>query len=234
MLKENAYKLSEILKPEARVLDIGGWAMPFNRANYVIDIQPYETRGKFGHQGSSNEYFTPETWIVRDLCNHEPYPFPDKYFDCVICSHTLEDIRDPIWVCSEIIRIGKSGYIEMPSLESELTLGLENRRYVGRTHHRWLVEITDNKITFIFKPHKIHASWKYYVRNQNHIAQSAGAVQFLFWEHSFECEEQIMIPGKLLDDFLQSRALSIRGEISALRQVSYDIRDKLISLLMSF
>jgi hypothetical protein len=32
----------------------------------------------------------------------------------VICSHTLEDIRDPLWVCSEMIRIGKAGYIELP------------------------------------------------------------------------------------------------------------------------
>ena len=27
------------------VLDIGGWAHPFNRANYVMDLAPYVTRG---------------------------------------------------------------------------------------------------------------------------------------------------------------------------------------------
>jgi hypothetical protein len=35
------------LQPSDVVLDIGGWAHPFNRANYVIDAAPYETRGYY-------------------------------------------------------------------------------------------------------------------------------------------------------------------------------------------
>src|SRR6516164_2319087 len=101
------------------------WACPFNRANYVLDVEPYETRGfytTFGgpaFQGPEREQFTKETWFQRDLCERKPFPFRDKELDFVICSHTLEDIRDPLWVCSEMIRIAKRGYIEVPSRIAE-------------------------------------------------------------------------------------------------------------------
>lgn len=83
-------------------------------SDLVIDMMPYETRGRFGSQGGNREYFEKSSWIQRDICSHEVFPFRDKQFDFVICSHTLEDIRDPIWVCQEMNRMGKRGYIETP------------------------------------------------------------------------------------------------------------------------
>ena len=119
MYEPNAQRLLELIKPGDVVLDIGGWASPFNRANYILDAQPFETRGFYrtvglpASQGGDVEHFTKDRWVVRDICDHEPYPFADKMFDWVTCSHTLEDVRDPLWVCSEMMRIGKRGYIEV-------------------------------------------------------------------------------------------------------------------------
>ncbi|MEA2693832.1 MAG: hypothetical protein QOJ16_3219, partial [Acidobacteriota bacterium] len=98
MYQPNSDRILRLLHPKDRVLDIGGWARPFNRANYVIDQEPYETRGYYGlpAQGGEREFFTRETWIQRDICAHEPYPFGDKELDFVLCSHTLEDVRDPL------------------------------------------------------------------------------------------------------------------------------------------
>ncbi|MEW6482200.1 MAG: methyltransferase domain-containing protein [bacterium] len=128
------------------VLDIGGWALPFNRANYVIDMMPYESRGSWkegytqGSQGGEREYFDRKTWIQRDICDRAPFPFKDKSIDYIICSHVLEDLRDPIWVCSEINRVGKRGYIEVPSRLVESSRGVEPG-IVGWSHHRWLIDI---------------------------------------------------------------------------------------------
>ena len=141
MLKENEIKILKNLKPIDKVLDIGGWDKPFNRANYVLDIHPFETRGFHGSQGGNKEFFNKKKWIIHDVNSKYRLPFRDNQFDFVICSHILEDIRDPIWLCSEIMRIGKAGYIEVPSLKVELTKGVMDRSYAGYYHHRWLVEI---------------------------------------------------------------------------------------------
>src|SRR3989344_1435762 len=96
MMKENNERILRTLSEKDLVLDIGGWAYPFNRANYVIDIHPYETRGFFGSQGGNKESFNKKTWIIHDISSKKKLPFKDKQFDFVICSQVLEDIRDPI------------------------------------------------------------------------------------------------------------------------------------------
>ena len=71
---------------------------------------PYETRGLYGRDGPDGpERFSADTWVQRDICDREPYPFEDEQFDFVVCSHTLEDVRDPIWVCDEMVRVAKRG-----------------------------------------------------------------------------------------------------------------------------
>src|SRR4051812_15068559 len=126
-------KVLASIKPDDLVLDVGGWACPFNRANYVLDAEPYETRGFYEKngltksQGGEKEYFTKETWIQRDICNKTPWPFADKQFDFCICSHILEDIRDPLYVSSELMRVSKRGYIEVPSRVLESCRGQEHK-----------------------------------------------------------------------------------------------------------
>lgn len=189
MFEKNCRKILKLLSPKDTVLDIGGWAIPFNRANYVVDLMPYETRGIHGSQGPDKEYFSKDTWIVQDI-NRTPLPFKDKSIDFVTCSHTLEDITNPIFVCSEIMRVGKKGYIEVPSRTVETIMGLEGERFAGYSHHRWLIEIKASTITFRFKNHFIHHSWRYHLpkkylkklQPQDHIA-------CLFWENSFNFEE---------------------------------------------
>ncbi len=122
MLAENRPKILGSISEKALVLDIGGWAKPFGRADYVVDAFPYDTRGIGGGDGAESERFTRETWIVSDV--NRALPFSDKQFDYVTCSHTLEDIRDPLSLCGEIVRVGKAGYIEVPSRMIESVYGL--------------------------------------------------------------------------------------------------------------
>lgn len=182
------------LRPEDAVLDIGGWARPFNRANYVLDQEPYETRGYYGlpAQGGETEHFGPDTWIQRDICGREPFPFADKEIDFVLCSHVLEDIRDPLWVCSEMVRIAKAGYIEVPSRQAESSRGIEPGQ-VGWSHHRWLIDIAGNHVRFLMKYHKIHSHWRLSLpaRSFRHLPEER-QVQWLFWEDSFSWSEEVL------------------------------------------
>ena len=44
MSESSFFKLLGQLKPHDLVLDVGGWACPFNRASYVLYSEPFKTR----------------------------------------------------------------------------------------------------------------------------------------------------------------------------------------------
>jgi hypothetical protein len=183
---------------DAVVLDIGGWGKPFRRANWVLDRMPYETRELYGFDGPGPERFSRDTWIQRDICAKELYPFDDDEIDVVICSHTLEDVRDPIWVCQEINRIGKAGYLETPSRLEEQTFGIQGP-WVGWGHHMWLVDMSPGRVEFTFKHHVLHG------RRSDHFPAGFEAaltpeerVQWMWWDGAFEFDERTFeAPGEL-------------------------------------
>jgi hypothetical protein len=203
MLEASAKRIRETLDDSALVLDIGGWGKPFTRANWVVDQMPYETRGLYGRDGDDTERFTADTWVQRDICAREPFPFGDDQFDFVICSHTLEDIRDPIWVCAEINRVGKAGYIEVPSRLEEQTYGVHGP-WVGWSHHRWLVDVEPGRIEFSFKPHVLHSrGTDHFPTGFNLQLTDEERVEQLWWSGSFEYAERHFIEDpRELDDYL--------------------------------
>jgi SAM-dependent methyltransferase len=214
MHEPNDARVLASLSDADRVLDIGGWARPFNRADYVLDAEPWETRGYYGRsrqaQGGDTERFTKDTWIQRDICDHAPYPFPDKFFDYVICSHTLEDVRDPLWVCAEIMRVGRRGYIEMPSRLAETCRGVEPG-LVGWSHHRWLVEIAGTHIRFVMKYHRIHSHWRLSIP-ASVLARlpDEQQVQWMFWEDRFTVEEVTIHGVENIERELESYVATVR------------------------
>jgi hypothetical protein len=161
---ENARRLLAEIPADALVVDVGGGAAPFPRADYVLDALPYDRRGS-GSDGHIHRQladhpprYSKETWCQLDLCDHTPWPFPDKMFDFAICAHVLEDVRDPIWICQELCRVARAGYIEVPSRLLEQCLGVENPRYAGYYHHRWLITRNANGLEFRHKPHLLHST----------------------------------------------------------------------------
>jgi hypothetical protein len=158
MNSERVVHFNGIIPSDALVVDIGGGANPYPRADYVIDGLDFDARGALRKGGAVEERVTKERWVKLDLCDRTPWPFPDKYFDYATCTHVLEDVRDPIWVCSEIMRIAKAGYIETPSRMVEQARGVEHPCYAGYYHHRWLVSAEGNALFFRLKPHLLHVS----------------------------------------------------------------------------
>ncbi len=196
MLERNVHELLARLAPSDVVLDVGGWACPFNRAQWVLDAQPYESRGfyrTFGgpaSQGPEEEWFSRERWIVRDICAREPWPFADRQMDFAVCSQTLEDLRDPLWVCSELIRVAKAGYIEVPSRVFESCRGVERPRQAGLSHHRWLIEIEGQRIRFLQKYHMIHADWRLALpASYRRRLTPESSLAWMWWAGSFTFEE---------------------------------------------
>jgi hypothetical protein len=202
MLDSSRAQIERQLSTGDLVLDVGGWADPFERADWVIDLMPYETRSLYGEREREPERFSERTWVVRDICDREPWPFEDGQFDFVICSHTLEDVRDPVWACEEMMRVARAGYIETPSRLEEQTAGIQGD-WVGWGHHHWLVEPINRGLEFVFKHHIVHGRPEMQVPIERW--QRAGLEErtvSLWWEGRFEARERIFISAVETDAFL--------------------------------
>lgn len=182
----NYSKIMEILNETDKVLDIGGWERPFNRANYVIDIMPYQTRKtQNSYPSEMSEQFLENSWIIHDI--NQSLPFKDKEFDFVTCGHVLEDIKDPIKLCTEIIRVSKAGYIEFPNRSYEMRTCVDpyinSNKYVGYCHHRWLIEIKNGGLYFVPKT-AVHSVLPF-LRCKKAESRTIG----FFWKDSFDIHE---------------------------------------------
>lgn len=107
-LEKLAWGLRRLYCPvdrEALVLEVGSGGNPYSRANVLLDAFE-ETRQR---------HWVP---LIADrpmvLGAVERLPFRDKAFDFVIASHVLEHSTDPEAFLSELQRVARAGYIEVP------------------------------------------------------------------------------------------------------------------------
>jgi len=78
----------------------------------------------------------------------EILPFEDKEFDFIISSHVLEHVADPRFFISELERIGKEGYIEVPTrLEDNIV-------FENKSAHLWWINFDDNDYSLLIQKKK--------------------------------------------------------------------------------
>lgn len=224
ILFSNLPRLKEISAESERVLDVGGWHNPFNLATHVIDIMPFETRrAADALDPEDKERFTAETWRVQDICGGGQWPWSDGYFDFSVCSHTLEDVRDPLAVCRELVRTSRRGYIEVPSKLREifckerfvrLKMALGRMPEVGFRHHRWFCDIEDDHIRFMRKGlDSVERPDRFLTRSElgRKLTEAESGIS-LFWEGSFSAEEVIDVAPGDLSVFKKEALARLRGE----------------------
>lgn len=200
ILRSNLPRLVEVAQAAERVLDVGGWHKPFAPATHVIDLGSHATRRRWEELTPGiAERFSESTWTIWDVCG-ERWPYPDRFFDFAICSHLLEDVRDPIAVCRELVRVAKSGYVEVPSRAREIFakarffgLRLALRRFpeVGFYHHRWFCEIDGSHVRFTRKTHQAVMDGDFYI-TRGELGRKMSETESgicLWWNDRFTAEE---------------------------------------------
>lgn len=229
-------ELPSLIKPSDLVLDVGGGIRPLSRANYVLDFLSWPERYAVQPYLSDvwpTPHYSAETWIQWDVCSRKPWPFRDKQFDFVICKQTLEDLRDPLWVCEEMMRVSKAGYLETPNRVVESMLGIERTRYCGYSHHHWMCELTETGIEFTFKHAQMHAYRRFHLsvgldlsrsQRDHHPGEVFDVFERLavamnrwfykvnpkystiglYWDNGFTCREKVLIDkGDVEADLMQ-------------------------------
>ena len=124
-----------------RVVDVGGvfggWSMPFIDA--LID---------FNDPGpgfpSNIKHFKCDITNPRDWSGVLEYVSMEGKYDFCICTHTLEDIMNPVFVSEQIANISLAGYIAFPSKYRELAKFQGD--YRGYIHHRWIFTVKNNVV----------------------------------------------------------------------------------------
>ena len=116
--------VNKILKENQnwKVLDIGCWYTANENATVVSDVQDL-----------SNFYKDKQFVKITE----KKLPFKDNEFDFVITSHVIEHVDDFQFFISEIERISKKGYIELPT-----KLG-DNLVFENSNDHLWMFEYDD-------------------------------------------------------------------------------------------
>lgn len=110
------------IKTGDRVLEIGPGATPHPDATVFLEKEfdsEEELIAQSGHVGLL------ETDKKVVFYKGDVFPFEDKSFDYVICSHVLEHVEDVPKFLSEIFRVGKAGYLEFPTIYYDYVHNIE-------------------------------------------------------------------------------------------------------------
>ena len=120
------------------ILDIGCGYSANQFANTICDVQDL------------SEFYKDKKFIKL---NAKELPFENNQFDFVIASHVMEHVKDIKFFISELERVSKKGYIELPT-KLEDNLVFENKK-----DHLWHMNFDDinlrlliSKKTQIFQP----------------------------------------------------------------------------------
>ena len=123
------------------VIDVGGvfggWSTPFVDA--IIDFNDL-----VGGNPPHITHFKCDITNPREWDTVLDYVRRFGKFDFCICTHTLEDIMNPVFVCEQIAKIALGGYIAFPSKYRELARF--EGEYRGHIHHRWIFAVKNGVI----------------------------------------------------------------------------------------
>ncbi len=105
-----------------KILDIGCGYSANEFANTICDVQDL------------SKFYKDKNFIKLE---NKQLPFKDNEFDFVIASHVLEHVEDFKFFISELERVSKKGYIELPTkLEDNLV-------FENKNDHLWHMDFDD-------------------------------------------------------------------------------------------
>lgn len=109
-------ELIKSIKPTDQILEIGPGGTPHPRSDVFLEITAKNERLAKLQRGNTEKLITDKPVAYY---RGGKFPFSDKEFNYVICSHVLEHVENIEFFISELFRIAPKGYIEYPTIYYE-------------------------------------------------------------------------------------------------------------------
>lgn len=207
---------------DALVLEVGAGGNPYPRSNVMLDAMEESIERN-------------EQALIKDrpliLGIVEELPFKDKSFDFVIASHVLEHTDNPEKFLSEIMRVGKAGYIETPDGWFE--------KICAFTYHR--LEVSDDHGTLLirkketWRPESIAYFWDKLKSNKKFMNFLRVNPDFNHMRFYWRDEIKYKILNPEVDaswpypDELTKRPMTSRSWLDSIRNIYLLLRRKILS-----
>jgi len=183
------------------VLDVGGGQSPHPRADVVVDKYVVDDFERAGSLDLSKPL------VVAD--GHR-LPFADRTFTYAIAMHVVEHATDPIQFTAELARVSAGGFVQVPTLESELTFGWP--------YHPWTIGRDGKALVFTRKGQRrapigpfFHESF-----SQSMLFRLWWSAYRSQWHHSLEWRGKLNVRVEGTSAAEQTAALDVERTVAAL------------------
>ncbi len=167
------------------VIDVGGSVNGWSAGvvDAIMDFNDPPHTGRGGVKYFKADITHPDGWaeVLRWVEEHGK-------FDFCICTHTLEDICNPKYVCEQLEKIAVGGFISFPSKHRELACGeglYAGLGYRGYIHHRYIFCVNSGKLVAFPKINYLDSSCKF--DRVADVAENRSDLS-LFWKDTIEIE----------------------------------------------
>ena len=112
-MKNEFQVIAELIEKEKKVLDVGcgdGILMEFLKNNKNTNIRGLEIS-----KSKVQECIAKGLTVIEGNAEKDLKQFPDKSFDYVVLSQTLQAFLDPELVINELLRVGKRAIVTIPN-----------------------------------------------------------------------------------------------------------------------
>jgi hypothetical protein len=184
-----------ILDKGYKSIDLGASAMywSYPECKFVVDSVSISKEGTTFFQVNLEDK---NTW--SELLS---YVRLNGKFDFSICSHTLEDVFNPLELIKLLENISHSGFIAIPSKYDEFSFLYENK-YRGNAHHKQFFDVIDDELIVFPK-----FSWiENNERSDEILKYRKGSELSFIWENEipvniFGKGKPFMSDGELINNF---------------------------------
>ena len=112
-MKNEFHVIAELIEKEKKVLDVGcgdGILMEFLKKNKNTNIRGLEIS-----KSKVQECIAKGLTVIEGNAEKDLKQFPDRSFDYVVLSQTLQAFLNPELVISELLRVGKKAIVTIPN-----------------------------------------------------------------------------------------------------------------------